>query len=347
VHKSVFTVLCLAILCFCVGVLDVHAMDLSKKNPSDEAGTGFSSRNKRSTDDTGYYYIGLDAGYLNGHSTYHISSYSGSSGVESELAFPLQTFMAGVDVGFGFRDIEKKDKVRVNVRWLKNIDNGSGKMQDSDWLTNDQDILTVGSAHPGKDIYSESDIKLNATIVDVNAVINAWQGPRVSIGPLFGYKYEKFVYDVRNTNQVGYGPYGPGFTGIVPGKTLDYEVTYRILYAGVNADILPGKTFRMNIMLGFSPWTLVEDRDDHILRSKLSTAEATGTTYLGAVNAEWEATPRWSLKAGGEYMKIYTTGTQHQSFYAGPNAGISFDVDDKITSVQWFVFGRITYLFFD
>jgi outer membrane protease len=342
-----FTALCLVILCFCISVLDVNAMDLAKRNPSDEERTGFSSRNRRAADDNGYYYIGLDAGYLRGDSTYHISSYSGSSGVESELAFPLRTFMAGVEVGVGLRDADNRDKLKLHVRWLRNIDDGSGKMQDSDWLTDDQDILTVGSPHPGKDIYSESDIKLNATIVDVNAVINAWQGPRLNIGPLFGYKYEKFVYDVSNTNQVGYGPYAPGYTVFVPGKTLDYEVTYRILYAGVNADIFPDRMFRMNVMLGFSPWTSVEDRDDHILRSKLSTAETTGTAYLAAVSAEWAPSPRWLVKAGGEYTKINTTGTQHQSFYAGPYVGTTFDVDDKITSTQWFVLGGITYRFSD
>jgi outer membrane protease len=331
VKKNIFIGLCLLSLSLSIAIRDASALDWRTNGSSRE----------QDMDST----LGLVSGYLKGNSTYHISIYSGTSGVESELEFPLKTFLAGIEASFGSPASQKEDGFRVNIKWLKNIGDGSGKMKDSDWLTDDQDILLVGSPHPGKDIYSESDIDLSANIIDLNAVINMWHGKRGNIGPIFGYKYEKFDYNVSNTNQVGYGPYDPSFTAYVPGKTLDYEVTYNIFYAGLNTEILLSKTFHTNIMLAFSPQTTVADRDDHILRSKLSTGETTGHAYLAALNARWDASSQWSLEVGGEYMNIRTTGTQHQYFYAGPYAGLSGDVDDKITSTQWLVSAMITYKF--
>src|SRR3990172_12968820 len=46
-------------------------------------------------------FLGFDAGYLYGDTTYHISYYIGTSGIESELEFPLQAPLTGVTFGFG------------------------------------------------------------------------------------------------------------------------------------------------------------------------------------------------------------------------------------------------------
>lgn len=336
VKKNIFIGLCLLFLSLSIAIQDASALDWRTSTSSHE-------QDVEST-------LGLVSGYLNGNSIYHISIYSGTSGVESELEFPLKTYLAGVEASFGSPASSKDDGFRVNIKWLKNIGAGSGKMKDSDWITSDLDSLPppdgVGAPHPGLDIYSESDIDLSANIIDINAAINVLHGQRVNLGPIFGYKYEKFKYAVSNTNQVGYGPYNnPTYTGYVAGKTLDYEVTYNIFYAGLNTELLLSKTFHTNIMLAFSPRTTVADRDDHILRSKLSTGDTTGHAYLAALNARWDASSQWALEVGGEYMNIHTTGTQHQYFYAGPYAGWSGDVDDKITSTQWLVSAMITYKF--
>jgi hypothetical protein len=51
------------------------------------------------------------------------------------------------------------------------------------------------------------------------------------------------------------------------------------------------------------------------------------------------------LTAGGEFLRIHTTGTQYQSFYAGPYAGLEDYVDDKITSEQWSILTMLTFRF--
>ncbi len=292
-----------------------------------------------------YFDIGLPVGYTSGDTTYHTSSYDAAgNGTESELEFPIKTYLIGLHGELGTNKLQEKNRFMVKMTWLTNLGSGSGKMKDSDWLTDNIDIATVGATHPGKDIYSESDIDLSATIFDVHALYIFHPVSGLSLGPLGGYLYEHFHYDISNTNQVGYGPYNnppngsPSFTGVVLGNTLNYEVKYRIPYLGVHAAQQLGDSFQVGMEAGYSPWADAEDRDDHLLRSKLSTGTATGTAYLANLSARWDISGTDFLQLTGSYENIYTKGTQHQYFYAGPFAGQSADVNDKITSSQFSIF---------
>jgi hypothetical protein len=55
---------------------------------------------------------------------------------------------------------------------------------------------------------------------------------------------------------------------------------------------------------------------------------------MADLSGEWALGNRDLFKISGSYMKINTTGTQTQYFYAGPYAGLGGTVDDKITSTQ-------------
>jgi outer membrane protease len=289
-----------------------------------------------------YLDIGLESGYLRGDTTYNISFPGG----ESELEFPLKTFLMGPKIGWGYKNHRNQDKFRLNVKWLTNIGHGSGKVKDSDWIDDDASFLEIpGYSHPGLDIYSESDIKLRLHVVDVNAAYKFWPIRNLSVGPMVGYKFQQFKYDVSNLNQVGYGLYAPLFTEYVAEKWLDYKVRYHIPYFGLSSDALFGEKFQANMKLGYAPWAFAKDRDDHILRYKLSKGDTDGYAYMANLNGSWNFLSHWSLTIGGEYTKIHTTGTQHQSFYAGPYVGLTADVDDKITSSQWFFSAMITYRF--
>jgi len=300
--------------------------EVELKKPKAEVGWAFNNGRI-------YLDLGVQSGYLKGDTTYRITFLEGAS----ELEFPLKTYLVGPEIGWGYKNSLKQDKLQVKVKWLTNISRGSGKMKDSDWLDDD--------GQPGLDIYSESDIELKAYIIDVNAIYNFWPIKQLSIGPMVGYKYQRFEYDVKNTKQIGIGIYAPDYTASVSGKTLDYEVVYHIPYFGLGSNILFGKKFRVNMTGGYTPWATAKDRDDHILRYKLSEADVEGYTYFASLNAILNFLPHWFLIISGEYMKIHTTGTQHQSFYAGPNAGWTSDVDDKITSKQRFFSAMITYRF--
>lgn len=289
-------------------------------------------------------FLDFHAGYLYGDTTYHISDYVGTSGIESELEFPLQAPLAGVTFGFGRSSMRSEHSFSLQATWMTTVGAGSGKMKDSDWLTDDIDIFLVGAPNPGKDIYSESEIDLTSNIIDVRMAYAFRPSRRTGISPLIGYLRQRHEYDVSNTNQVGYGPYAPGLTGSIAGKTLDYEITYTMPYAGIQLDLI-GETFSLRLEVTHSPDAEAEDRDDHILRYKLSTAKTDGTMTGGQILAEWTAGSGVTIGMSGGYMKIRTTGIQKQYFYAGPNAGLTADINDKITSSQASAFVNVSFNF--
>jgi outer membrane protease len=286
--------------------------------------------------------FGLQFGSINGDTTYRISF----DGGESELKFPLGAYLLGVNFGWGYRNEQKQEIVRMELKWLTNVSDGKGKMEDSDWIDDDASFLGIpGYNHSGLDIYSQSDLKLRAHIVNINVMYNVWLIKNFSIGPMAGYRYQFFKYDVKNTNQVGYGEYAPYFTASVRGNTLKYKITYHIPYIGLNSNLLLGKVFKTNLSLGYTPWAFANDRDDHLLRYKLSEGDTDGYAYIANLNVNLNFMTHLYLSIGGEYIRIHTTGTQDQSFYAGPYYGWTGEVDDKITSEYWSIYEMITYRF--
>jgi len=281
----------------------------------------------------------LGLGILQGNTLYHISSYDATGGIESELEFPLQTTLAGLEFGYHEKDPKGRDRFSLQVQWFTNIDNGSGVLKDSDWISGQPEFDLVGTSHPGLDIYSESDITLKAHIIDVRASFNLWCSNRWCIGPLGGFLYENLSFDASNVNQIGYGPYGGSYTLQMPGPVLTYDVTYAVPYLGVRAEARVSSSLRASIDLGFSPVAMATDTDDHLLRTKVAKGSTTGTAYLVSLAALWSLGDHDVIQVRGQYLDISTTGTQTQSWYGNADppmvAGDYVSgIDDRIESQQ-------------
>lgn len=277
--------------------------------------------------------VGFLGGYISGYTKYRIRFDGGAS----ELEFPLKAYLAGINLGWGFRNDQKQEIARMEIKWLTNVTDGKGKMEDSDWISGDH--------HPGKDIFSESDVKLRGHIFNGSAVYNQWLLKIFSIGPMIGFRYQIFDYDVKNTNQIGYGPYDPSYTISVRGDTLTYKIKYYIPYVGLSSNLAFGNVFKTNASLGYAPWAVVKDKDDHLLRYKLSKADTDGHAVVGNLNTTLRLSAHLYLSGGVDYLWIHTTGTQKQSFYDGPYVGWTAEVDDKIESSEWIVYGMMAYRF--
>jgi outer membrane protease len=292
-----------------------------------------------SYDDPSVSTFGLSYGYMTGMTLYHISSYDiTGSGIESELEFPLNTFLLSLEGSYRGAERAAEGRVQFDYRLSMNLGGGSGKMKDSDWLTDDIDIFLVGSPNPGLDIYSESDADLKAMIIDLRLSYDTWAAEQWAVGPLVGLRYEKFSYDVSNVSQVGYGPYAAGYTGSMSGLVLTYEVSYTVPLVGIRTTLHTTDAFEAQLDLGYSPWVSAKDKDDHLLRYKLSEASTSGSAFLAALTGQWETSGRNFIQCRGEYFKIETTGTQNQRFYAGPYAGDTFSgINDRIDSEQFTV----------
>jgi hypothetical protein len=287
--------------------------------------------------------VGVQTRYVQGDSTYYISGVDPALGSwASELEFPLNNSMAGVSlyVGSSHEENPRQVKGQFCLVWLTTIDDDAGTMKDSDWIEND---AAYGEAsHAGKDMYTESDARVQGTIFDVDYAHYFRFGARWSLGPMIGYRSQKFEYEI-------YGYRGTYWTTPVSGagKALDYEITYKIPYIGLSSGLFFGQTnqFELWFTFAYSNWVKAEDRDDHVLRYKLSEGDCEGNAYLINLSLDWNLYPNWILGLGAEYSDIDTTGAQHQQFYAGPFVGTTYDVDDKISSSSFSTIVKISYAF--
>jgi outer membrane protease len=285
--------------------------------------------------------LGLGFARLDGHTLYHISDADASgNSIESELKFPLNTTLFGLQAGIAVPANGGRDSLTADVEWFTSRAGGAGKVEDFDWLSNGIDISLVGSAHPGLDIYSLSEAALTADILHFRCAYRVWPADHIALGPFAGLFYERFSYDVHDLNQVGFGPYAASLTGNAPGPVLTYKVTYVIPYLGARGEVSFDNGLGLMIDLGYSPYATASDEDNHLLRYKLSKGSTSGNAYLTALAARWEFLDTNSVMLQWQYLKITTTGTQTQSWYFSPNpdgapAGYTYGgIADRITSEQ-------------
>jgi len=286
--------------------------------------------------------LGADIGNLSGYTLYNIKIPGKFPGdypfteAESELEFPLDSWIGGLNASVG-----KKGLWSIDLSLAKNLTGDTGKTKDSDWLTVGYGYKWKTGNTREKFIYSESDTKMDAFLLDLN-------GRYGSKGAFLigGYRYQNFSFDLSNGNQSS--PIGLLPPSYVSGKVATYEITYKIPYGGIGFDIRPSSKFSINL-LGVYGWANAEDKDDHILRSKRSTAEADGSFYSIKAQGDLSLSKNLSLLAAIEYLKIDANGTQDQVRYAatdeGPAGTIATGIDYKAESEQLYFWAGVKYVF--
>lgn len=241
---------------------------------------------------------------LMGQTEYSISDYS----FKSLLEFPLNSYLLGGKLIF-----KSDSSINVIVSGWHNLTEDAGIMKDSDWL--------YGYGVIGKDIYSESDAYLDkAVLTDFKGEYPLKVNNNLVIIPNIGFKYQRYMYTVKDVVQYNY--YQNGVVS-VDGEVLTYDVKYKIPYIGLDANS-SNENIILKFGVGFSPFATAKDRDDHLLRYKLSTGDAKGTSVFYDIGVVYKLTPAWLLKSKFNYMKVDTSGYQEQYFYAGENQGLQF-----------------------
>lgn len=288
-------------------------------------------------------------GGLYGNTTYQIGGFFNSpegSGYTmsplSELKFPLDVEIVNLAAGFraGFPYHGRSGPARfgwalaLEGEYGWNLTKDAGTMQDSDW--------TEPEFPDFKTIYSESDAELKASVWDVRARFYPVEGKgtflgwRVGLGG--GYLHQQFDYDVSNVSQ--WSIY-PEYNGWYDGKVLTYEVTYEIPYAEIAAGMTfgEGRTISgaVDARFAYSPWAHASDRDDHILRSKLSEGSCDGDAVIFTLRGRLTFYQHYFATLGVTGIAIDTKGTQTQTQYADTDegqAGLIGTIDQKIFSEQ-------------
>jgi outer membrane protease len=279
----------------------------------------------------------LPVGTMTGHTTYRISASDGVSSVASELEFPLQGVLAGVSLRAASPASEDGARWTLEGTLLHTITELSGTMKDSDWLDGPAETAPppngAGAPHPGKDIFSTSTAFLSALVLEGRVGRQFPVTPALRLSPVVGFLYQSFSYDVRDVVQVGYGPWAPISTGNVSGRVLTYDVSYRAPYVGGRADWTSGSV-AVSLDAWVSPFASAEDVDNHLLRFKRSTTSADGTAWQARLEGRFALGAEDALALQGSAVGFSATGPQTQTFYAGPNAGLTGSIDARITSLR-------------
>ena len=294
--------------------------------------------------------VWLKAGMLRGDSTYTIGgTVSDNEGNRGEIWDPLSELKWPLDVvivSLGGKVEFGRFSVRGEI--MKNATSDAGDMEDSDWG------IYYGNFGPNpapgynfstttKDVFSTSSTELDAWIVDFRGRFAVWRGARFSTNVGLGFRYQKFSMVASDVHQ-----YSPSFYDYHldtvfpsdpyaydnPGKVGTYEVTYTIPFAELSGMYRFGTMLSLEGSLGYSPFVQAKDRDDHLLRSKLSEGSDSGSAWLFDLTLRLQATTHWFAAVGVSGLFIDTSGTQKQSYYGGENAGYQATIDQTITSSQ-------------
>jgi len=280
-------------------------------------------------------YITIGIGKLSGDTTYQIGGNYvtplGSGQVHfpiSELEFPLDVWMVSVE---GSKEFAEKWKVSVGVK--KNITSDAGKMKDSDWLT---------LSNPGQlDVYSESDAKLDALIMDISLHYRFYEKSNWSLIAGLGYIRQNFDYGCKLIRQwspsglAGYDYTGTGAVGIT------YKVIYNIPYIEIGVQGSFKDDFSVEASLGYSSIVDAEDEDVHILRAMVSEADCDGDAILLSLKGRFYLSKNWLVMAEFDYTKIEVDGTS-MSYIGGV---YTHTIDQEIKSEQIFAGFSVGYAF--
>lgn len=269
----------------------------------------------------------------------------------SELAFPLDTWCATVR-----GQVELIRYFRFSATVNAGTTKDAGNMEDSDWgyywlNTTDYPTSHAWASPSSLDIYSESTAELSTLTADARFDARFYRCPTWSIGAALGYRRQHFDFEIRDTMQ--YYPSAEGYFPFVsppannpqtiPGKTLTYEVTNHLPYAGLFVSVT-ADSFTLEVLGAYSPYAKARDKDDHLLRHKVSEGDTEGRATLVSIDACWQWTPTISGLCRLSGLKMETDGLQTQTQSAYTTAGGQsvaagqWQIEQKITSTQFELF---------
>jgi hypothetical protein len=268
----------------------------------------------------------------------------------SELKFQLDVFM--LFLGFSATIF---DRLLISINAGTNIDSDSGSMEDSDWGAWYQEG-NLWASPTTLDIYSESGAELRAYILDTKLQYPVLEKSKFYLSVGIGFLFQRFDFEIRNTTQwyPSYGIYSSylpieySYTYYIPGKVMTYMVDYYIPYLEFALSYKIFENASISGSIGLSPYTVAEDLDDHILRSKEGRGSSEGTSASLSLRGQYRFTQDFYLEIGFYYFVIETDGEQVQKRYAttaeGPPGRIG-TIQNELKSEQFLFYLSAGYMF--
>ena len=239
----------------------------------------------------------------------------------SELSFPL-------DAVFGVVDAEAViiNKYVIGLKVKKNVSDPNDNMEDRDWITGSDPYLL--------DIYSESKITdFSAFVIDVDVSYRFFDNDKVLLAAGVGYMYQDFEYTTALIQQwspsgyMGYDFVGDG------GTSLIYEVDFNMPYLMIAGQFNIIPALRVDGRFAVAPWMKVEDKDQHLLRSKVNTGDLDGSAIMLSAEAAYDFTAHIFVTAGLDYTYITADGDMDATFYGIYDHTVSEEIESNQASL--------------
>jgi hypothetical protein len=273
-----------------------------------------------------------------GHTTYDLELLSTEPALLSKLEFPLDTTAAGIEARWDILRRERREWT-VSLAAHINLSNPRAPMADSDYDD-------YAGYPPWMWSYTESDIAMSSLFASVSAGRRLISSGAFELFAEAGYRFQYIDQEALNYSgwQVAWNDVSlewEVYLVAYPETALKYTIIYHLASLGFLSDTR--LTGRLHLAANASLLAVIaSDRDDHILRTKLSTATGAGIGYLGGVRLSYrfrepDSSPYIALSA--ELLGLRVSTTQTQSWYADtdgePPAGTTYTgIPHIITSRQ-------------
>ena len=236
--------------------------------------------------------------------------------VKSQLEFPLDGFSVGGALRYTV-DPQNPMPWVIRVGVSTNLTEPKGIMRDRDWTNYWSDVYLPAVIEVSN---TESDVTMNSVSLEAEVSKVIATNDKTEFRLFGGFRYQWFDQEVIGFKGYQYNPRGDTMvTFDVPGlRGIDYTVSFYIPNAGLGAAMSLGEKASIAAH-GAYALVIAKDRDDHLLRKKLSTASVTGNGFIGGADVTIEmsrgrATPVY-LTLSGEFVYLSASGTQTQMYY--------------------------------
>ena len=198
--------------------------------------------------------VEFSLGVANGEATEHVYDYdTGSRRQLSRLDWDLKN----VGLGGGRGSVRLMDRLTLNGGiWLA-LTEGSGEMDDTDWL----DYGSSDWTH-----YSLSDVDVTeGYVLDANATWDLYRLDAATLKVLAGYKQNGWSWEDSGVYLL-YPEYGYVPQDLDGDNMINYEQEFRMPYVGASAELALG-SFTVSGYAIYSPIVAAEDWDHHVERT--------------------------------------------------------------------------------
>jgi hypothetical protein len=283
----------------------------------------------------------LDTIWVTGDTRYLMELPASPYGVSSELVFPLNTLLEGVRLSYSPKNTGRHPWT-VEASFYSNLVNPYGIMQDYDWY-----MWPGYPKVPFSYTESQADMRwyLAGAELQVALTSGSWGNLILDLGYRFQFikqviiGYTGWQYD--DTDDDGL----PDVFDFISGSehALDYQIFYNAVTAGLSLTLCPAPPVTVTADAG-PALVYVSDRDDHLLRYKLSTASGVGFGGYAGLEARYTwstANPRLRpfVALSGSGLWFFAKTLQTQSYYTGateePPGTTWVGIDHRISTRQY------------